>query len=92
VTGWGLWEETEGSPTPVRSSGWCSRGDRAPLGFLWCTSGSEPRALIAIPTAFPLPVGEHRLETTVLAEAPRVHVFQVEGGSGVQTIDFVVAD
>jgi beta-lactamase regulating signal transducer with metallopeptidase domain len=54
--------------------------------------GSEPRALIAIPTAFPLPVGEHRLETTVLEQAPRVHVFQVETGSGVQTIDFVVGD
>jgi hypothetical protein len=54
--------------------------------------GSEPRALIAIPTAFPLPIGEHRLETTVLEQAPRVHDFRVEAGSGVQTIDFVVGD
>ena len=37
--------------------------------------------------AFPLPVGEHRLEVTFRGEAPQVRTIGVEPGEGVQRID-----
>jgi hypothetical protein len=49
--------------------------------------GSEPRGIIAIPSAFPLAAGEYRLEVTFRGEAPQVRTITVEAGSGVQTIE-----